>query len=565
MLKFKIKFNIFAISLIKYNFFIYFILIIHKKNFNNIIKLANNLNKLKKISKKLKLKNLLKITSLYLYFKLININKLELISNKKLIGYNKKIILTFLIFKNYISNKTTKFLIKLETIKIIEIILFVLKTFIKIRKKQINKIKKLISNYEKEIFCSLTKIDYKNYYIYKTKIDKSYIHKDIEFNYRYVKNSRALLSNYNFISIDEENTIEIDDAICINKANNKIEILIGIIDLSEYIPISLFHKAYNNQASLYFTYNNFYMLIDKNIIKNFSLLKNSIKPAIIFRLLFSKDLELISFDFDFKLIKIKENISYNFADKYKILNEYDLDKIADKLLDNRLKKGGIFLNIPKIKLDKNLKKLELIYFKEGYRFIIQELMILTNYITSKIAIKNNIPFIYLHNNTTLSNNLQGKIIDNPLEIYNTIKNLDISFYSLQKKNHNLIGLESYSHITSPIRRFIDIVNQRQLLSLFYNIDPYYNNSELQEFTKIANNENLNRNNLYKNYYKTYLKYFLYINNINTLKGYITNIKDNVLKIFLTDYFIEIEENKEKVQIINGKLESNKEIIFKVLP
>ncbi len=565
MLKLKIKFNIFAISLIKYNFFIYFILIIHKKNFNNIIKLANNLNKLKKISKKLKLKNLLKITSLYLYFKLININKLELISNKKLIGYNKKIILTFLIFKNYISNKTTKFLIKLETIKIIEIILFVLKTFIKIRKKQINKIKKLISNYEKEIFCSLTKIDYKNYYIYKTKIDKSYIHKDIEFNYRYVKNSRALLSNYNFISIDEENTIEIDDAICINKANNKIEILIGIIDLSEYIPISLFHKAYNNQASLYFTYNNFYMLIDKNIIKNFSLLKNSIKPAIIFRLLFSKDLELISFDFDFKLIKIKENISYNFADKYKILNEYDLDKIADKLLDNRLKKGGIFLNIPKIKLDKNLKKLELIYFKEGYRFIIQELMILTNYITSKIAIKNNIPFIYLHNNTTLSNNLQGKIIDNPLEIYNTIKNLDISFYSLQKKNHNLIGLESYSHITSPIRRFIDIVNQRQLLSLFYNIDPYYNNSELQEFTKIANNENLNRNNLYKNYYKTYLKYFLYINNINTLKGYITNIKDNVLKIFLTDYFIEIEENKEKVQIINGKLESNKEIIFKVLP
>lgn len=568
MIKFKIKFNIFIILLTKHSFFIYFIFIIHEKNINNIVKLVNNLNKIKIVLEKPEVKGFTKISLLYLFFKLIDIDKSKIISNKKLIDHDKKTILFSLILKYYISDKrkskNKKLLISLEIIKIITIILLILKTFIKLRKKEINKIKKIISNYEKEIFCSLTKIDYKNYYIYKTKIDKSYIYKDIEFNYKYVKNSRALLSSYNFISIDEENTIEIDDAICINKTNNKIEILIGIIDLSEYIPLSLFHLAYNNQSSLYFTYNNFYMLIDKNIIKNFSLGKDSIKPAIIFRLLFSKDFELIEFDFDFKLIKIKENISYNFANKYKILSEYNLNELANKLLENRLKKGGVFFNVPKVKLDKNLKKIELIYFKEGYRFIIQELMILTNYITSKIAIKNNIPFIYLHNNTTLDNNLKGKEIDNPLEIYNIIKNLDISFYSLEKRNHNLIGLESYSHITSPIRRFIDIINQRQLLSLFYNTDPYYNKSELQEFIKITNNENINRNNLYKNYYKTYLKYFLHINNINKLKGYITNIKDNVLKIFLIDYFVEIEEIIEKIQIIDGKLEINKEILFKFL-
>lgn len=568
MLKFKIKFNIFTILLAKQNFFIYFIFIIPKKDISNISKLVNNLNKIKIILKKTGLKSITKISLLYLHFKLIDTNKSVIISNKKPIIYNKKTILFSLILRNYISDKiklkSKKLLISLEIIKIITIMLLILRTFIKLRKKQINKIKKLISNYEKEIFCSLTKIDYKNYYIYKTKIDKSYIYRDIEFNYKYVKNSRALLSSYNFISIDEENTIEIDDAICINRTNNKMEILIGIIDLSEYIPLSLFHLAYNNQSSLYFTYNNFYMLIDKNIIRNFSLVKNSIKPAIIFRLLFSKDFELMSFDFDFKLIKIKENISYNFADKYKILSEYNLNELANKLLENRLKKGGIFFNVPKIKLDKNLKKIELIYFNKGYRFIIQELMILTNYITSKIAIKNSIPFIYLHNNTNLDCTIQGKTISNPLEIYNITKTVDISYYSLEKRNHNLIGLESCSHITSPIRRFIDIINQRQLLSLFYNTDPYYNKSELKEFIKIANNENINRNNLYKNYYKIYLKYFLYINNIKTLKGYITDIKGNTIRIYLSEYFIEIEGNINDIEILEGQLKTNQEILFKFL-
>jgi exoribonuclease R len=116
----------------------------------------------------------------------------------------------------------------------------------------------------------------------------------------------------------KKNTIEIDDVICINKINNKTEILIGIADLSKYIPLSLFHLAYNNISSLYFTYNNFYMLINNKDYKKFFINKNSIRPALIFRLLFSKNLELLNFEFDFKVINIKENYSYESADKYKL-------------------------------------------------------------------------------------------------------------------------------------------------------------------------------------------------------------------------------------------------------
>ncbi|MGC8733983.1 MAG: RNB domain-containing ribonuclease, partial [bacterium] len=488
-----------------------------------------------------------------------NYNKKKLIIEKALKKQKYK-NLTYFIFK-YFNHKQ----IKLITIyKLIIIFLIKIKLINKTKKIKLKKIKKLLSNYEKDIFCKLTKLEYKTYYIYKTKIYKSHIYKDIEVNYRYVKNSRVLLNKYDFISIDEEGTIEIDDAICVNKINNKTEILVAIADLSKYIPLSLFHIAYNNQNSLYFTYNNFYMLINKNVIKNFSLIKNSIKPVIIFRLLFSKDLDLIDFDFDFKLIKIKENYSYDLANKYEVFYQYNIQKIAYNLLNKRLKNGSIFLNIPKLKLDKNLKQIKPVYFLNNYRFIIQELMIITNYIASKIATKYNIPFIYLTNNTQINEKIKGKIINNPLEIYNITRNIEISLYSIDKKNHNLIGYESYTHITSPIRRFIDIINQRQILSLFYDTDPYYDNQELKEFIKTSNNENIQKNNLYRNYLKNYLKYFLYINNIDFLKGYITYLKDNLIKIYLSDYLIEIEENKNNIKILKGNIQKNQEIIFKIL-
>lgn len=570
MLKFNfIKFNILKLLLIKKNLFIYYILKFNKKN--NIYKLLNFLNKIRKIIKikppKIYKNNYFQILSLYLTYNFFIISNFIVITNHKLIIENflrkpKIKVQLILYFKQlHLKYLNTYRLIRLIIIyKLISIFLIIIKIFNKFKKLYLNKIKRLLSNYEKEIFCSLTKIEYKTYYIYKTQIDKSHIYKDIEINYRYVKNSRALLSKYDFISIDEEGTIEIDDAISWNKIKSKTEILIAIADLSEYIPLSLFHIAYNNQNSLYFTYNNFYMLIDKNIIKNFSLIKNSIKPAIIFRLLFSNDLELINFDFDFKLINIKENYSYELADI--VFYNNNLKKIAYNLLSKRLKNGGIFLNIPKLKLDKNLKQIKSIYFLDNSRFIIQELMIITNYIASKIATKYNIPFIFLHNNTKIDDTIKGKIINNPLEIYNLTKNIEISLYSIDKQNHNLISYETYTHLTSPIRRFIDIINQRQLLSLFYDTDPYYNNQELKKFIKIANNENIKKNNLYRNYLKNYLKYFLYINNIESLKGYITYLKDDLIRIYLYDYFIEIEENKNNIKILKGEYSKNQEIIFR---
>ena len=565
-----IKSNSLKILLINKKLLIYFILNLNINTTKNIYKLLKFLNKISKILKTLN-RNIYKqsyseILSLYLFYTFFIISKCLVFTNNNLIS-NQKFLKKL---KNYIIIFITKYIIfkykqnKLIAIyKLITMLLLTSRILIKYEKLKLGRIKKILSSYEKSIFCSLTKLNYKLYYTYKTKVDKNHIYNDIEFNYKYVIRGRVLLNSYNFVSIDEKNTIEIDDAICVNKIDNKTEILIGIADLSEYIPLSLFHLAYNNLSSLYFIYNNFYMLINKKIIKNFSLIKNSIRPALIFRLLFSKDLELLNFEFDFKAINIKENYSYELADKYKLFYEYDLNKIAEILFSNRLNKGGIFLNIPKFKLDKNFKKIEPIYTLNNYRFIIQELMIITNYIASKIATQYNIPFAYLHNNTKIDNNLKGKIITNPLEIYNITKNLEFSFYSLSKKNHNLIGLESYSHITSPIRRFIDIINQRQILSIFYDTNSYYDNKELEEFIKIANNENILRNNLYRNYLKNYLKYFLYINNIDVLKGYITYLKGSLIKIYLSDYFIEIEESKNNIKILKGNIQKDQEIIFKI--
>jgi len=320
-----IKSSILKILLINKKLLIYFILNLNINKNKDIHKLLITLNKINKILKTLNQntyqKNYTQILSLYLIYTFFIISKCLVLINNNLISSQKFLKK----LKNYITLFITKYIIfkykqsKLIAIyKLITMFLLISKILRKYKKSKLKEIKRILSYYEKNIFCSLTKINYKLYHTYKTKIDKKHIFNDIEFNYKYVIKGRVLLNSYNFISIDEKNTIEIDDVIFVNKINNKTEILIGIADLSKYIPLSLFHLAYNNLSSLYFTYNDFYMLINKKIIKNFSLIKNSIRPALIFRLLFSKNLELINFEFDFKVINIKENYSYELADKYKL-------------------------------------------------------------------------------------------------------------------------------------------------------------------------------------------------------------------------------------------------------
>ncbi len=52
-----------------------------------------------------------------------------------------------------------------------------------------------------------------------------------------------------------------------------------------------------------------------------------------------------------------------------------------------------------------------------------------------------------------------------------------------KQGHFALGMQYYTHFTSPIRRYVDIVNHRLLFD-----DYKYTNQELQQICKLANEQ-----------------------------------------------------------------------------
>ena len=123
-------------------------------------------------------------------------------------------------------------------------------------------------------------------------------------------------------------------------------------------------------------------------------------------------------------------------------------------------------------------------------------MVLNNYMVSKYFLENNLPFIYrVH---AVDKITQKKIddfsksinMDEPnskyLKYIDVIKNIyPQAYYSTKNEGHFGLGLEAYSHITSPLRRFADILANICLNKFYFN---EYNDNDIYMVEQILNIE-----------------------------------------------------------------------------
>ena len=131
--------------------------------------------------------------------------------------------------------------------------------------------------------------------------------------------------------------------------------------------------------------------------------------------------------------------------------------------------------------------------------LIQEFMILTNQIVAVFFANNNIPGLFRnHTSKAISpdRNLLLSDVNNVINlgdigrIETLVERFALIFnkaeYSPIIKGHFSLNLPAYMHITSPIRRFADLVNIRQLSAFISNKKLPYSMSELVEIGKHIN-------------------------------------------------------------------------------
>jgi ribonuclease R len=342
---------------------------------------------------------------------------------------------------------------------------------------------------------------------------------------------RKDLRNILTFTIDPSDAKDFDDAISFEKINeNLYKVGVHIADVSHYVTpgSELDKEAYERGTSVY--------LVDRTIPMLPEVLSNdlcSLKPDTD-RLTFSAIFDLntegkISKEWFGKTI-IHSNKRFSYEEAYLSLQDKDglfhkeltvLNKMAKKIAKERFQQGAIFLDQSEVKfeLDKDGVPIQ-VFVKERLdtHKMIEELMLLANrriaeFMTPKKGNPKDNIFLYrihdlpnkekmqdlafflkklgyrvkLQNGIIPSeeiNLLIHKMEDSPLRdtIHTAIiRTMAKAIYSTKNIGHYGLGFKNYTHFTSPIRRYPDLVVHRMLLDRINNkIIPAGKMKEYQE-------------------------------------------------------------------------------------
>lgn len=333
--------------------------------------------------------------------------------------------------------------------------------------------------------------------------------------------NRVDLTQQNTITIDGAKTNLFDDAFYILELpNGNYKLYIHIVDIPSYIKktSNINSEAYLRGETLYLQDCNVPMIPDEITTFMCSLNKNSIKNAITYEINLDSNFDFIGNNIlDYlkiykSLICIKENYSYQWADRL-IKDENDNNILFNAyLITDKLKRENaskeIYRNIQN-RLDRLNYSVEP---KESTlnnlsASIIQELMILVNHLTAEYFMQIDMPFMYRNSKRLSKEELNDKlkmyydyINSNNLHLNelncSNVRNIaDIlsrtAYYSIDNEGHFGLNMNTYSHSSSPMRRYADIISQRLIYDFIFN--NYLNNSliykweeEIEETSKHLN-------------------------------------------------------------------------------
>jgi exoribonuclease II len=278
------------------------------------------------------------------------------------------------------------------------------------------------------------------------------------------------------ITIDDDDTVEIDDAISctpMNDGSTRVRIHIALVaDLvTKDGPMDL--EAGLRGTTVYLPEASVRMLPDSIATDRASLIAGRERHVLTTDALVSATGELLSYTIYPSRIKIAERLSYTAADAL-ITSESgnataamlrQLHELTSQLRERRRTAGALLIQRrePKIKVSPEGEiQISIIDNSSPSRELVAELMVLCNHAAARFAAEKRIPLVY-----RVKPAGGGDLANQRPHL------------SIHPEFHSGIGLAYYAQTSSPIRRYMDLVLQRQLVAALAGEDhPPYEPEEL---------------------------------------------------------------------------------------
>jgi len=290
------------------------------------------------------------------------------------------------------------------------------------------------------------------------------------------------------ITIDPENSKDLDDAFLLKKSRNKFILQVSIADAASAVKPSspIFKAALKRGSTLYFANKSIGMIPKILCEDKLSLLPGERKGALTITIKLSEDLDIEKVDIARTAFQSKRRLSYAEADKIIDTENKDPERnhliecysLAARLLQKRQMSGALAIyDILRGVFSNEEGQLIRLLPEQAHKsnIIVQEFMILANTAVSEFLLKKNRTFLFRNHTARAAVPDRNEIIqqynlallsENRMEAL--IKRIPLWFnpakYETKLKGHFGLNLPAYSHFTSPLRRAADLVNQNILLA-----------------------------------------------------------------------------------------------------
>lgn len=295
-----------------------------------------------------------------------------------------------------------------------------------------------------------------------------------------------------FVSIDSPTTRDIDDAFFAEtRPDGTIRLILALADpaldwdFGGPLDTAVAHRA----SSLYLPEGVSHMLPECLGTDLYSLRAGEVRPSLVMEWEFSPEGEIVGFAMRKSFVRVAENTTYAVVeaalDRGDAAPHLQLGwRVAAWLRAARLERGAVIIERPEPEIrlsgypDDVKIEMSVCPAYPKAQLLVSELMILGNAAAADYAVSHGAAMLFRTQDARLPPEIRG-VHSDPPAIQRAVRELPPTLTEPDPRPHATLAAPAYAPVTSPLRRYADLINLAQLEALLRTGAPRWSRGELE--------------------------------------------------------------------------------------
>ncbi len=358
---------------------------------------------------------------------------------------------------------------------------------------------------------------------------------------------REDLRDLELITIDGALTRDYDDAISFKELpGGEYEIGVHIADAAHFVERGslLDNEALSRATSIYLPDRRIPMLPPELSEEICSLWADKDRLAVSIFITLDSEMEVVDYRITPSLVRVKRQLTYTdvnlFLESEPVFKK--LHELTKRLREKRIERGASIIYVPEIRIWVNPEGMIQISRQDEEtpsQIIVSELMVLANTLVAQFFAEKDIPAIYRTQGEPRAEDRPASSDSLLFQKYRQRRLLSRAELSVEPQRHCSVGVPCYTSITSPIRRYLDLVMQRQLKNYLEKSEPLYTPEELHDIILRIQQPQSNAMLIRRSWTRYWILKYLEQEDITVTEALVLDKGTRFYKLLLPDFMLEV--------------------------